>query len=99
MKLIALIFMSLMLLLPLQACKWRDDFRERKQPYYLDYQAEPTFNTDSDQYVGDDVVREFQGEVVRPVEVIPEIDNRVEMPYIPDYPAGVVEYDYIEIDE
>jgi len=82
--------------LPLQACKWKDDFRERKQPYYLDYESEPTLNVDSEQYVGDDVAREIQGEVIPPEHIIPELDERAHIPHLPEYPVGVVEYDFVE---
>lgn len=95
MKLLSLIFVSTILFLPLQACKWKDDFRERKQPYYLDYEAEPTLNINSEQYVGDDVAREIQGEVIPPERIIPAIDERAYIPYIPEHPAGVVEYDSV----
>ena len=99
MKLLALILVSLIMILPLQACKWKDDFRDRRQPYYLEYNPEATFNVDSEQYVGDDVAREIQGEVIGPDQFIPEIDDRADLPYIPEHPAGVVEYESVEVYE
>lgn len=109
MKVLTVIIISSSLL-GLSACSWRDDFRERQQPYYLEYEPKPTFNMDSEQYVGDEVVQEYQGgneNKYPPLMTIPEIDNRQEMPYIPEHPvpnsysepmpqSEIYEYEYIE---
>lgn len=86
MRLAAIILYSFVMILSLVSCKWRDDFRERKQPYYLEYEPQPTFNMDSEQYVGDEVVDEATGEAPPPKTNLPEIDGRSQLPDIPEHP-------------
>lgn len=74
---------------PLSACKWRDDFRDRVQPQYSEVQAKPTLNRDSSQYVGDKTARQLRNEPVNPDSELPEIDERHQIPELPDQPSGI----------
>lgn len=78
----------IILALALSSCKWRDDFRERVQPQYGELPAEPTLNEDSDQFVGDKTARELRGEHQPLGDDVPEIDDRKEIPELPDYPSS-----------
>lgn len=79
----------LAIVLPMSACKWQDDFRTRKQPLYGDLPAKPTLNKDSEQYVGDKTASEIEGRIYHPETPIPEIDDRSEIPELPEHPVGI----------
>lgn len=77
------------LLFSLLGCKWRDDFRERVQPQYAELPAKPTLNPDSDQYVGDKEAHRIQGEYNPSEHPVPEIDDRSDIPPLPEHPSGI----------
>lgn len=81
-----IILMATLLLLTLQGCKWRDDFRERQQPQYFEPTGRPTLNHDSIDYVGDDTHLEEDVEKSTP---LPSIDRLSPIPEVPEYPAGI----------
>jgi len=83
-----IIFVSIMTssLLSLVSCKWRDDFRDGQQPQMLEKEHRPTFNADSDDYVGDAVAG--RGKYKNNDDVpVPDIDDLSEIPAVPDHPT------------
>lgn len=78
---IAVILVSL-----ITGCKWRDDFRERQQPQYLEQSDRPTLNRDSLDYKGDDTHKAQEDEKAT---ALPSIDGLSPIPEVPEYPSGV----------
>jgi hypothetical protein len=79
------ILIYLMLVVFASGCKWNDDFRQRQQPQYKVATAEPTFNKDSDYYVGDSVARPTEYESNQSNKVyLPDIDELEPIPEIQD---------------
>lgn len=66
----------------LASCRWNDDFRQRQQPQYAKERPEPTFNRDSDYYVGDRVAIEGKAEQETEKVYLPKIDEREPIPEI-----------------
>lgn len=63
-------------------CRWNDDFRQRAQPQYEPLNAEPTFNEDSDDYVGDRVAKEARVDEHGQRVYMPEVDEREPIPEV-----------------
>jgi hypothetical protein len=79
-------------------CRWRDDFRERQQPQYLELQPEPTLNVDSPEYVGvhrktaaerEAALKDQEADSTAERRSLPSIDNLSKIPALPEHPAGV----------
>lgn len=82
MKLALTLIFGMVVSLSLQGCKWRDDFRSRVHPQYQEEEPEPTFNRDSDYYVGDEVVTGKRKDGPK----LEAIDELSEIPELPDKP-------------
>lgn len=70
----------------LSACKWRDDFRSRIQPQYQEQEPKPTFNEDSDDYVGDEIAKGARPDDEPELD---EIDELSDIPELPDRPSSM----------
>ena len=81
-----MIFTLVLLVVALPGCKWRDDFRDRRQPQYFEQEPKPTLNPDSVDYEGNDIDTVEQEEKAMK---LPAIDGRSKIPEVPEYPAGV----------
>lgn len=85
-RLALIVTMSMLSLLCLEGCKWRDDFRDRAQPQLLEQAPRPTLNPDSIDYMGNPILEE---EITEKCTELPSIDGLSEIPEVPEYPAGV----------
>lgn len=85
-KLLLAIALSLFII---TGCRWNDDFRERRQPQMLEPTAKPTFNPNSEYYVGDRLARPEQ---FYPEPYMPNIDSRYPRPYVPEHPVHPSRY-------
>lgn len=78
-----LIMLTISFLLVMTACKWRDDFRDRQQPNYMEPQtSRPTLNRDSIDYQEEDSDSQEKAD-------LPAIDELSQIPELPQYPTGV----------
>ncbi len=92
------IWVILLTLFVVSGCRWRDDFRERQQPQYLELPPEPTLNVDSPEYVGvhrktaaekEAALKDPEADPTTAEMPLPGIDNLSKIPALPDHPAGV----------
>jgi hypothetical protein len=68
----------------LAGCKWRDDFRSRLQPQYQERDVKPTFNEDSDDFVGEEYIT---GRSKDDPE-LESIDELSDIPELPERPGA-----------
>lgn len=76
---------SMILLVSVGGCKWRDDFRDREQPQMLVQPERATLNMDSTDYTTNPI---WEEEVIQQAP-LPAIDNLSIIPEVPEYPCGL----------
>ena len=69
----------------LSGCHWQDDFRSRVHPQYERPEPKPTFNADSDEYVGDEIAKGVVPEGREPK--LEKIDDLSKIPEVPEKPT------------
>lgn len=80
-----LVIRSLILLVCVQGCKWRDDFRDRAQPQMLEQSERATLNIDSTDYMTNPTCEEKEIQQTP----LPDIDNLSIIPEVPEHPCGI----------
>lgn len=80
----AVVIGSTILLICMQGCKWRDDFRDRAQPQILEQPERATLNIDSTDYTTKPICAEDIQKTP-----LPDIDNLSIIPEVPEYPSGI----------
>lgn len=83
MKSFRLLTLVALLALTVIGCKWQDDFRSRVHPQHENPAPRPTFNEDSEEYVGDEMAkgRKPSGPELK------AIDDLSTIPELPDEPT------------
>ena len=76
---------SLIFLICLGGCKWRDDFRDRAQPQMLTQPERGTLNIDSTDYTTNPILEEEEIQET-PIRCI---DGLSTIPPVPEHPCGL----------